>query len=139
MKKTMRVIAVVLVLISVLSTPAHAETIEPRASDYIFSYFAQILPQGDGEIKIDFTITATGEMSQLGATLIEVYDANGGCVKTFRRINYSNMIEYNTFYMRSNLTYYGTAGTQYYAKITFYAKNSNGYDSKTYYTQTKTA
>lgn len=139
MKKTMRVIAVVLVLISVLSIPVQAEDIEPRASYYIASYYANIIPQGDGKIKIDFTITGTGEMTQIGATLIEVYDANGGFVKAFRRINYSNMIEKNTFYMRSNLTYSGTSGTQYYAKVTFYAENADGYDSKIYYTQTKTA
>lgn len=139
MKKTMRVIAVVLVLISILSIPVQAEDIEPRASYYIASYFAQIIPKGDGKIKIDFTITGTGEMTKIGASVIEVYDANGGCVKTYRSAFNSNMMEEDTFYMRSNFIYSGTSGTQYYAKVTFYAANANGYDSKIYYTQTKTA
>lgn len=138
-KKAIRTVAVIVILIMILSTASFA--VAPRASRYIISKSASVIPTGSGNLTIEFSVTGSGTMTKIGASVVEVYKEDGTLIKTYSYTNpsYANMMGYNTFQYSSNVTYSGVSGQRYYAIVTFFAKNSNGSDSKTYTTSTVTA
>lgn len=110
--------------------------ISPQASNYISSYSAYVeAGSTTGSLKVQFNITATGKMTSLGASKIQIYNSSGTCVKTFYSTSTTGMMASNRFSYSSSVTYTGaTSGAKYYAVITFKASNSSGGDSGTYTT-----
>ncbi len=108
---------------------------QPQSSAYISSYNGAIIPKGNGRFNIEFDVTGTGTMSQLGATYIRIYK-NGTQVDSFWNTSSgrSGMMAYNTFIMSDAESYQGVSGSTYFAKITFFAKNSSGSDAKVFTT-----
>ena len=70
-KRTLQFVAVFCVLAMLLSIPAMAAE---QASYYLTSYDSESVHVGDGEISINFDVTATGIMDKVGATEIIVYE-----------------------------------------------------------------
>ena len=98
------------------------DTITPRASLYIASVKAYVeAGSTTGSLNIRFNITGNGKMTSLGAMKIQVYDANGTCVKTFNYYDTSGM-------MGSN-----------HAVVKFKASNSTGGDSCIFTTKSAAA
>lgn len=138
MKRVLRLTAMLLALTLALAFPALAA--EPRSSAYISNYSTGIVVEGKGQLDIYFTITSTGaDMLQLGASVVEVYKADGTWVQSFRCSLVEGMMAYNTFYMKSHVTFYGVPGTEYYARVVFYAKGETGSDSRVAFTTPKVA
>ncbi|MDR1159153.1 MAG: hypothetical protein LBK69_00790 [Syntrophomonadaceae bacterium] len=133
-KRFMRMVVLVLIL-SMAILPATMAA-EARASYYIDNCNARIAATGNGNLRINFNITGTGLMTNIGATRIDVKNSNGLTVKTFFSANslYSNMMGSNAYYHLSSVTYAGTSGSYYYAVVTFYAGNSTGSDTDVYMT-----
>lgn len=135
MKKTLRYLVLILICLFALNTTVLAsETISPQSSLYIIGSDAEIIPLGNGKISITFWITGTNEMSKIGATSIDLYEDNGQSttlVKTYRATNleYSHLMGSNKLSHSSEVTFSGTAGYKYYAKVHLTAKNSSGSDS----------
>lgn len=145
MKKFLRGIAFSLVSLFLLNTAAFAsETDITRASSYIANSGAAISADADCQLRITFSIQGTARMSELGATTIYLYEDNGylsKLVKTYQSSdsNYSNMMDANTFYHGSDVTYEGIAGYKYYAIVNFKAGNSTGSDTTVGQTDVVTA
>ena len=79
-------------------------------------------------------------MTSLGAMKIQIYDANGTCVKTFNSYDTSGMLGSNRYAYASSVTYTGAkSGAYYYAVVKFKASNSSGGDSCTYTTPSAAA
>lgn len=136
-KKT-RILALIFAFVCIFSTVSFAA--EPRASSYIISRSAYISAQGGGDIKIIFTITATGDMTMLGAQTIDLYNSDGYvCTFRYTNSNYSHMMGYNDYYYSNSVSYDGVSGETYYAVVSFYAGNSSGSDAKLYTTYSVTA
>lgn len=137
MKRAFRLTAMLLALTLALAFPALAA--EPRSSAYISNYSTGIVVEGKGQLDIYFTITGTGNLLQLGASVVEVYKADGTWVQSFRCAMVDGMMAYNTFYMKGHVTFYGVPGTEYYARVVFYAKGETGSDSRVAFTTPKVA
>lgn len=143
MKRKLFHIAALFLSILILCTtivPVFAEDsnggISPQASNYINSYTAYVeAGSTSGSLKVQFSITATGKMTSLGASKIQIYNSSGTCVKTFYATSTTGMLASNRYAYASSVTYTGaTSGSKYYAVVTFKASNSSGGDSGTYTT-----
>lgn len=117
------------------------DTITPRASLYIASVKAYVeAGSTTGSLNIRFNITGNGKMTSLGAMKIQVYDANGTCVKTFNYYDTSGMMGSNQFAYASYVTYTGAkSGAYYHAVVKFKASNSTGGDSCIFTTKSAAA
>lgn len=135
MKKLLRGIAFSLALLFLFTSVAFAsELYVTRSSSYIANTSAEAKAMANHQIRISFSITGTGRMSELGATTIYLYEDDGNSTrlaKTYRSTdpNYPNMMAQNTFYHGSNVIYDGVAGYKYYASVHFKAGDSTGSDT----------
>ena len=135
-KKIFRLTSLILTVVLCLSlfTPiAHA-----RASNYIFSYGASMVADGNGKVSVWFDITGTGTMDEIGSTTIIVYE-NGVAVKTFSYSTTPSMMTYNKHIHGSSVTYQGVAGRSYYALVIFWAAKQGAGDNRSMTTATITA
>lgn len=131
--KTCRIIAFVLVIASMLCFGAFAAynpPDSPDASAYISSYSVSIINGGNGKLKVDFDVTATGVMTKIGATCIKIYTCSGSHIATIWNTDSgrSGMLGSNDYYHSDVETYTVTPGS-YYVVVTVYAKNSSGFDA----------
>lgn len=135
MKKIVRWFSLSLICLLLLSMTAFAsECLSPRASLYISGSDAEITAKSNGGLTISFWISGTDIMSEVGATSINLYEDNGNStrlVKTYRASDpeYSHLMGTNKVVHRSNVTYNGTVGYEYYAEVHLTAGNSSGSDS----------
>ena len=116
-KRSLRTIAVVLVLATILSCSAFATASTPilRSSNYLTSYGAYCYAAGSGHVTVYFDVTGNGTQNYLGASSIVIrQSSNGGStwstVYNFQYPAYSNLIGTNCPFYNSSVTYYGTAG-----------------------------
>lgn len=137
----LKIISVVLSIVLVLpmnTLAAQPEAVMPCASAYIEAYHGSISPQGNGKIKINFSITGTGRMDDIGVTSIVLYESEDNydwfAVKTYYSSSYSNLMGSNTGSHASSVTYQGTAGYYYEAHICFSASDETGGDACQIYT-----
>lgn len=141
-KKSIRVISAILVLSALFMIGAVAAYIPPDSPDssaYINSYSVSIINGGSGKLKVQFDITGKSVMTQIGASCIKIYKSNGNHVATIWHTDSGRggMMGSNDYYHSDVETYTVTPGS-YYVLITFYAKNSSGWDAKTYQTGVRT-
>lgn len=132
MKKFLKSFSICLIIITMISTTAFAaapnDPVDPQSNSYIWTTTVGIVPLGSGKIEIDFSVTATGKMTDLGATRVTVYKENGTIVATYIYTDpgYGYMIGHNKSTHTASVTYQGSTGQRYYAIVTFYAGNLNG-------------
>ena len=133
---TIRVIALLLVLSSLLSGTAFAampETMDPLASNYIKGKTSYLSPVGSGRVQIHFDVKATGMMDKLGVKTIEMYESTNQTtwtkVKTYQSDTYAAMLDEDVSTHTGYVTFLGVAGRYYKAYVRFYAQNSSGNDS----------
>lgn len=132
MKKTIKSFSICLIIIAMISSTAFAaapgEPDNPQKNSYIALTTVGIVALGDGEIEVDFAVTATGKMPDVGAMFVDIYNESGKCVKTFWYTDpgYSYMIGHNKGMHVGSVFYQGVSGQRYYAIVTFYAGNLNG-------------
>ena len=133
MKKFIKSFAICFIIVAMVSTTAFAaapgEPDSPQKNSYIWSTTVGIVPLGSGKIEVDFSVTATGKrMPDIGATHVQIYTANGKCVKTYTYTDsgYGYMMGHNDYTHTATVTYQGISGQRYYAIVTFYAGDLNG-------------
>lgn len=137
--------ALVLVAVTVFSmtVPAAAAAspgdASPQASAYITAVWATS-SGGSHSITVDFSITATGKMTSLGSTMVEIKNTSGTTVKLFKATDTPSMMGSNQTFYRSSVTWdSATSGSKYYALVYFKAANSSGSDTTSYTTSFATA
>ena len=132
MKKFIKSFSICLIIIAMMSTTAFAaapnDPAEPQSNRYIWTTTVGIVPLGNGKIEVDFSVTATGKMIDVGATHVQIFDASGKCVKIFSSTdpNYSYIMGHNDFTHTAGVTYQGVPGQRYYAIVTFFAGTIGG-------------
>ena len=110
-----------------------------RASYYLDSYTAGLTAQGNGKIAVTVDVSATGRMTEIGATEIHIYESTTKTgayewVESYYAEDCPDMLESGTYYYDTPVIYEGTVGRYYKAIVTFYAGNSSGGDSRDYTT-----
>lgn len=134
-KHIRRVVAVFLLLIT-LSVPSSAVNL--RSSEYLSTYYADVLKTDSGSISVFFTVTAPSKMEQLGANRIYIQRYTGSYWTTEYTFTYPESAELqgeNVIRYAKKITYdpvYSSA--QYRAVVTFYAAKGSGSDTGTYTT-----
>ena len=132
MKKTIKSFSICLIIISMISTTAFAaapvEPDSPQKNSYILKTTVGIAALGDGEIEIDFAVTAMGKMTDVGGMKVTVYTDKGQTVATYRYTDpgYEYMMGHDRFTQTASVFYQGVSGQRYYAIVTFYAGDLNG-------------
>lgn len=143
MRKTNRVLIVMLLIASFISTPIAmaAAPHSPQSNAYISSFASKVSATGNGQIKIEFETGGTGTMGTIGASVIKVYNQNGW-VYTFNMSNLaytSKMVGNNTTSFYGSVTYDGVSGNTYYAVVTHYAAKEGGSGTEVYTTNSVVA
>ena len=146
MKKNLRGFAFAMACLILLTTSAVAESepISPHASEYINGTSADIVAESNGHLRIYFSVGATDIMSELGATVIYVYENDGNSTRVVATLRctqdeYSYFMAENTAFHGGNVVYKGIVGYKYYAKVYLKAGDSTGSDTLTHTTATVTA
>ncbi len=142
MKKTMRILCVILAFSVVLAIPAYAEsTAEPRASIFFAAYGTDLWKASSTSFEIWFDVDANAAMMDvIGVSEIIVYRSTDQqswtAVKTYDMDDYPEM---TTTYDYSHIGYvtYSDAipGYYYTADVTFYAKDYRGVGERYVYTE----
>ena len=133
MKNSIRIVAIILVLMLVLSPAAFAAM---NASEYINATNAWITRDGD-TVEVNFYITGKGAMDKIGVKYIYLYELNGNTWGLVAIYNYTNptfeatLMGTNKSLHSGYLTYAGYANKQYYASCWFYAEKNGGSDTIT--------
>ena len=132
MKKILKVFSICLIIIAMINTTAFAaapsDSAAPQANSYIFKTTVGIAPLGNGKIEVDFSVTAMGQMPDVGATRVTIYKEGGTIVATYIYTDpgYGYMMGHNRFTQTASVFYQGVSGQRYYAIVTFYAGDLNG-------------
>ena len=139
MKRFSRMVSLLLAVVMVLAVPAAAmENENARASNFFMSSDVYLYQTSSTTFQAWFEVTALDGMDKLGASEIKIQESsdnvNWTTVKTCTSANYSNLIRENTGVHASYVSYTGTTGKYYRAKITLYAENSTGVGERIRYT-----
>ena len=125
MKQVRRCVSILLACMCLLTSTAFASE---KASDQIVSYFMYAAPMGNGEIGIDFSITATAKMEEIGAESITVYEITPSGYKL--RAEYTKddpgMIRTDSWVQTNTVYFDGVAGKTYYITVSVFATDYNG-------------
>ena len=144
MRKISTNLGIALLILLLLNTPVFAfDQTMPLSSDYIAGTYSNISAGSNGYLTISFRITSPGSMTKLGATSIDIYENNGRTTKLVDTVyatdaGYENMMGTGRSHA-SNITFDGTVGYQYYAKVHLTASNSSGGETTTSTSPTVTA
>lgn len=136
-KKTISLFVAISVFVMLFALPVAADT---RSSAYIMRTSA-ILTAGtsNGKIQVNYNITGRDVMTTIGASKIVVYRSNGTVYATYNGSVANGLLVQNSPMASGTQTIYGVSGTTYYCKVTLYAGDSSGSDSRTIITGTVTA
>lgn len=141
-----RMAALLLAAILVLpmnSMAAAAETVQPRASDYLESYSAYVYPAGWGKIRVYFNVTGAGNIEVIGALSIQIYEStdneNWTWKKTFTHEDNPGMLSYNDNYHSGSVEYSGVIGRYYKAYVCIWGGGTQTGDARYFYTSPKKA
>ena len=131
-KKKLLLLFCAVVCLASMVIPTFAQT--NRASDQISDYWI-VTTSSDSEINVDFSVTGTGSMNQIGCESIYIYESNSGrLVENFDE-NDSGMSKRNARKFANMVSANCNVGTRYRVVATIFAENSAGRDtrSQTFY------
>lgn len=139
MNRFVRFVSLLLVFSILIAVPAYAVDQSQRASHFFTAYEAYCYKASSTELRVYFTVIATGGMDELGASSIKIQRSSDGTnwttMKTYTKENYSQMIDTDTACHGAYISYTATSGYYYRAHVSFYAKNSSGTGQLYYYTE----
>ena len=125
MKQIRRCVSILLACMCLLTSTAFASEM---ASDQITMYSIYVAPAGDGQIGIEFTITAPRIMEEIGAKKITIYEITPSGYKF--RDEYikddAGMIATDSWVQANTLYFDGVAGKTYYVTVTVFATDYDG-------------
>ena len=136
-----KVVSIVLAIVLIL--PVGVMATETRSSLYLHSYSAYIYPAGWAKVQVWFNVDGTGDMDEIGALAIYLYESkdneNWTLVKTFLHEDETGMLRYDNDYHTSHVEYNGTIGRYYKAYVCVWAgKNGDG-DTRYFWTPVEKA
>ena len=139
MKHISPIICTVLAVIMLFTVPVSAmENTDSRASSFFGSSSVYLYQTSSTTFQAWFEVSALGVMDKVGASEIKIQKSsdneNWTTVKTCTMANYSNLIRENSGIHASYVSYTGTSGYYYRARITLYAKDGTASGEVTRYT-----
>lgn len=139
MKKTLRCVAVLLVLAMLLAVPVQAAGASTYASRYFTQYGTYIYVVEGNHLQIWFDMAGTKIMQKIGVSEIVIKrstdNQNWTNVYWYYPEDYDSMMATNEGDHAGYVPFFGTHGYYYKAYVTFYAKDSAGVGTICDYTQ----
>lgn len=134
MRRLFRTIALILVCAMLAANPVLAAGgAATFASSHFESRSVDFFVTSSSNLKVEFTVVATGTMQELGVSLVAVECSEDGgetwdTVKSWIPSRYPSMLAENKGSHSGSLTYTGTVSSYclYRAYVVFYARNSSG-------------
>lgn len=142
-KKSVSLFVAVVLLSMAIAIPANA--VDNRSSLYLSAYRAWLTPCSGGEIAVNIDVQAVGEMDDVGALSVKIYESSDGGTtwsnpRTYYSVMYPELVQHDTvIYYETPIYHDGTPGYKYYAIVKVYAGDQTGSDSREYQTTTVTA
>ena len=141
MKRLLCSLLAVCMCSTLLFTMANAADI--RSSAYLDSYVCSVTPKSGGKIVVSASVDAVINATEIGATDVYLYESSNGtsytCVEHFSSDDYPEMLGSGWSYYDDLVTYEGTVGKYYFARVYVYAGNSSGGDTRVYETASRKA
>lgn len=131
MRQMKQCVSILLVCMCLLTSTAFATE---KASEQISSYSIYAAAMGNGQIGMDFSITAPYYMEEIGAERIMVYEltSSGQKLRAEYTKDDSGMIETDSWFQANTIYFDGVVGKTYYITITVFATDyDGGSDSRT--------
>ena len=133
----------IFLIVVALVCPINIKAVEARASDYLLMYSAYIYPAGWGKVQVWFSVAGTGDMDEIGALQIQLYESKDNetwtWVKTYQHVDYSGMLGYNDFSHYGHVEYGGTIGRYYKAYVCVWAGKDGDGDTRYFWTPVEKA
>ncbi len=130
MKRFLKITSLILAIALVCAVPVCAEEASTRSSAFFLAHDAYISKRTSTKFQVHFDVDAQRIMDELGAKAIKVQRSSDGStwttMFTYSRDYYPQLIDEDTSFHGSYVTYTGTEGYYYRAKVTLYAKDSTG-------------
>ena len=136
-----RVISLILAIVFIL--PVGMASAEARSSLYLHAYTAYIYPAGWGNIQVWFSVDGTGDMDEIGALSIQLYESRDNetwtWLKTYDYTDYPGMLGYNNYYHDGHIEYNGTIGRYYKAYVCIWGGKDGDGDTRYFWTPVERA
>lgn len=131
MKRFIRLVSLVMVMSMLLALPTFAtEEVSPRASHYIMRTCVYLYQNTNREFEVWYEVVAVDLMDELGAYSIVVQESidgqNWSTVRTFYASDTPSMVRTDAWSHIGYVTYNGTPGRYYRARIILFAANGSG-------------
>lgn len=137
-KHSMLLKTIALLMVIVFLCPTVVNAVEPRASDYLSSYSAYVYPAGWYKVQVWISVSGVEYMDEIGALNILLYEStdneNWSLVKTFRYVDYPDMLGYNDHLHTGHVEYAGTIGHYYKAYVCVWAGKDGDGDTRYFWT-----
>lgn len=138
---SVRIVAIILIVTCIF--PVNAMAVEPRASDYLFSYSAYVYPAGWGKIQVWFDVTGVNDLDEIGALEIQIYESKDNStwtwVDTYMHTEYPDMLGYDNYTHTSYIQYNGTIGRYYKAYVCIWGGRDGDGDTRYFWTSPEKA
>lgn len=144
MKKSKRVLCLVLAFILSLCIGTTTGSAKSQASAYLAAYLAYVYPEGNGKVSVWYEVQAVQTMDEVGVITIRLRELAPGSsswepVKTWFSSNYPNMLGSNVWHYEGHVDYQGKPGYMYAAYVTVWAGDNGDGDSRIITTAAVTA
>ena len=111
-----------------------AEAAARRSSEFFAYYGVGTTGKSGGRICVTVSVQGRSQMDVIGANSVTIYESKDGSnyypVTTYRAADYPEMLGSGLFYSATVVTYNGTVGYYYKAKVAVYAENDTGCESR---------
>lgn len=123
--------------------PVTAGATVSRSSEFFSAYSANVTGKSGGKICVTVSVKARSEMDVLGVNSVTIYESKDNSsfypVATYRAADYPEMLGSGVLFSKTVVTYSGTIGYYYQAKVAVYAENDTGCESRGIMTSAKRA
>lgn len=134
MKQRISILLVLITLFVMVAPSVAASNIESRASYYLTSYTCCLIENSSGGLTASYSVVGTGTMTSIGVTTAHIQRKSGSSwetVKTLTSASNSSFLASNTFTHSGDIRFNDvSSGDTYRVKITVYARNGSGADSR---------
>ena len=137
MKRISKLVCILLVVSFLFAIPVAANDMSTKASAFFVRHRTYLYEVQGNTFGVWFDVMATYRMDELGVSCIEIQRSTNQStwttVRTCYPSSYPQMIGTNTAIHADGVTYTGSSGYYYQAKVTYYAKSGNSEGTYTTY------
>lgn len=133
-KRLTLVFTCLVLLIASLCQTASAITMSTEASEYLSNYGASLYQASRGNVRVEFTVSATKHSDCVGVSQLDIYKADGSHVATVTGSVVNGLLREDAGIHMGHYTYYGEPGVVYYMELTMYVERDGGSDTRVYTT-----